>query len=692
MGANANTLNLTISVDDKGSLHVKQFSGVVESSAKQAEASSQRLGDRFEGAAKRIQASYGLIAGAVTAALGSQVFGLINQAVKAASDLEEMTSKFNVVFAGQEEIAARSTAMLVQHYGASTREAREYLSSIQDLLVPMGMQADLSARLSTEIVKLSADLGSFNNLPTAQVMADIQSALVGNYETMKKYGVVMGEEIVQRQALNLGLAKTKDGLNAGHKAYAAFTIMVNDSKAAIGDKVRTMDSYANQLKSYHAALEDAGASLGKAFLPVATAIVAKLQELARAWQAVLNPGSINKAQIERMLDQKLLSDLKTAEQAFDYYEKGYQADRDERMAALRREIQLIKDKIALRKAAADADKGGAGQINVPTAAPGDFTDKYGGAGKSEAAARQAEATIKKFYDDYARLTMTAHEFEQRQLDLLYREYAQHVKDKAALDAWYFEEKRRLELKEFAAGAGYDGDYITPESRYARSYASSAENLRKYQELIEAQKTAMHQADELANNERWWQTYVEGIEDATRANEIFNDTMNTMSQHASDAFANFVTGTVGAKEAFLSMVNSMISALIRLASQKGFEMLFGMIMNSVGGLFGGGTTPTGIPSGSTYQYGPGTGGWGMLSGASEGAAPGRGRAGRSGDGAGGSERSAGKGGGDTYIFYQISALDTQSFSDALRRSGAVQEIVSDDLKNNWGLRGEIMGSF
>ena len=415
MVGNSNTLTLTIEVDDKGSPRIKQFAGSVESSAKKGEQSARRMGDEFDRTAKRISAGYGLIAGAMAALAGSRAFDLIQKSITLASDLEEMTSKFNVVFAGQEAIARRSTELLVEYYGVSTREARQYLASVQDLLVPMGTQSKLAADLSVEIVKLSADLGSFNNLPTAQVMGDIQSALVGNYETMKKYGVVLNEETVKRHALNLGLAKTNEELNAGQKAYAAFTIMVDDSKAAIGDKVRTLGSYANQLKAYHAAWEDTGAALGKAFIPTATKIIEKLRELAKEWQHALSPESLNKGDINKLVDAKFRRDLEIAEKALAYYEQGEQADRDERMAALRQEITLIRDKIALRQTerVAAEKTAGVGAINIPPAAGSQFTDKYGAAkSKKTAEEKELEREIKKAHEEFELARMSPSRLEE----------------------------------------------------------------------------------------------------------------------------------------------------------------------------------------------------------------------------------------------------------------------------------------
>jgi len=226
-----------------------KLKGDLRGAKTQATTAAQKMQQKFDSINWRA-------AGIATVAFGGAVALAMSKAVKAASDLQEVTSKFETVFKDQMKIAQRYERVLKSSFAMSTREARQFLSSIQDLLVPMGMNSQAAAKMSGEVVKLAADLGSFNNLPTSRVIDDMQSALVGNYETMKKYGVVLNATVVQQKALDMGLAATKAGLTAGQKAQAAYTLMVEGSKAAIGDMGRTMGGYANQVKQLKAHWED----------------------------------------------------------------------------------------------------------------------------------------------------------------------------------------------------------------------------------------------------------------------------------------------------------------------------------------------------------------------------------------------------------------------------------------------------
>ncbi|BBO73342.1 hypothetical protein DSCW_07590 [Desulfosarcina widdelii] len=224
----------------------------------------------------------------ISAAAFSAVFVAgMKKSIDAASDLEEVTNKFGVVFGDQVGAAEKWADILVDSYAMSTREAKQYLSSVQDLLVPMGLQSEAAAELSNEIVKLSADLGSFNNMPTARVMDDIQSALVGNYETMKKYGVVLTAARVQQEAMNMGLARSKNELTAADKAQAAYKLIIEGSTAAIGDMARTSGSYENQSKKLRANVENLSSVLGNELLPVATDVVTTFNNWIAANQGII---------------------------------------------------------------------------------------------------------------------------------------------------------------------------------------------------------------------------------------------------------------------------------------------------------------------------------------------------------------------------------------------------------------------
>ncbi len=252
----------------------------------QVEKNIKKFGSVADKSGKKAGKSMSFIGNAIKGFIGLKVVRFFvdmgKAAVKAASDLEEVTSKFRVVFGGNMAMANKNVAELRKNYAMSTREAREYLASVQDLLVPMGMASDKAAGFSGEIVKLAADLGSFNNMPTAQVMENIQAALTGEGQVMKKYGVIINETSMKQEALNSKLWDGKGKLDAVAKAQAAMNIMFKQTTAAQGDMIRTSDSYANMVKKMNARVEDAKASIGSKLLPVLGSYISDIMDAGEA--------------------------------------------------------------------------------------------------------------------------------------------------------------------------------------------------------------------------------------------------------------------------------------------------------------------------------------------------------------------------------------------------------------------------
>jgi len=256
--------------DEKLQLEITLENGQFKVAAGQAEAQIGKIGKKAKTTAdtglKSMTKAFTLMKASIVGVIAGKILGkfikLMGSAVKAASALEEQTAKFNTVFKSTSKDMQKSVDVLTKSYNMSTREAKQNLAAMQDLLVPMGLNADVAAEMSENVVKLSGDLGSFNNMPTADVMRDIQSALVGNFETMKKYGVVLNETVIKQEAMNLGLFDGKGQLDAATKAQVAYELIVKGSKFAIGDLERTQGSYANQVKRTTALTEDFMAALG----------------------------------------------------------------------------------------------------------------------------------------------------------------------------------------------------------------------------------------------------------------------------------------------------------------------------------------------------------------------------------------------------------------------------------------------
>jgi hypothetical protein len=216
----------------------------------------------------------------------------VNKMTNAASDQNEAQNKFNEIFKSSKTALAEATKgvnELNASYGVSKTEALELTSTMGGLLQNLGYLPEEAANLSSEMVKLAADMGSFNNVPTADALNAIRSAFIGETEPIRRFNVVINEATLKQEALNMGLRVGTGTLDAHTKAQATLSLIMKNTTAQQGDMIRTGDSYANQQKQLKKNIEDVSAAFGQILIPAMTAITSALSGLL-GWVAKLSDG------------------------------------------------------------------------------------------------------------------------------------------------------------------------------------------------------------------------------------------------------------------------------------------------------------------------------------------------------------------------------------------------------------------
>ena len=245
----------------------------------------------------------GLAAGLVLASVKLSKFGM---------DAEETKNKFEAVFKDMSQKTEQWARDFGRQYGFARTQMLGFLATVQDTLVPMGMARDKAAGMSTEIVSLAADLGSFNNIDTSLVIRDIQSALVGNTETMRKYGVVITETRMKQYALTNGIIKEGQQLDELQKMRVRYLLMLNDTTDAQGDLARTADSSANQYRKMKNLIRDIADKLGLTLLPVVNKVLTGFNSVLSVVSNVIDKFTTQKKSIEDLV--KEYEELKTKEE------------------------------------------------------------------------------------------------------------------------------------------------------------------------------------------------------------------------------------------------------------------------------------------------------------------------------------------------------------------------------------------
>jgi predicted transcriptional regulator len=203
----------------------------------------------------------------------------LQSTVMAASNLSESIAKSNTVFGKNAQAIQDWSQTTASALGVSRQAALEAAGTYGNLFRAFGINEQESAKMSTALVTLAADLASFNNVPIEDALLALRSGLSGETEPLKRFGIAINDARLKEQALADGLIQTTKGvLPQAIKTQAAYALIMKDSALAQGDVARTAGGLANQLKFLKAGLDDAKAGFGEALLPIVLNVVTALNK------------------------------------------------------------------------------------------------------------------------------------------------------------------------------------------------------------------------------------------------------------------------------------------------------------------------------------------------------------------------------------------------------------------------------
>ena len=197
-----------------------------------------------------------------------KVLSLKNEAQDLARDGNEIDSKFSAVFKHLTQEASDWAIGFGKSVGRATMDVKQWMATLQDTFVPLGFARSKASEMSKSLVELGVDVASFSNKASSDVIRDFTSALVGNHETVRKYGIIISEGAIAQEALNLGLKKNYSQLTDLEKVQARYNIILNGTKDAQGDALRTANELANVEKRKEAIRKDMLEMMGRKLIPL----------------------------------------------------------------------------------------------------------------------------------------------------------------------------------------------------------------------------------------------------------------------------------------------------------------------------------------------------------------------------------------------------------------------------------------
>lgn len=206
----------------------------------------------------------------LTKSVSKPILEVAKTLVDAASEAEQVKTKYKQVFGEISKEANKSASTLVKNYGMSRVGAKELLADTGAVFKNFGLGKEASLKLSEQVSRLAVDFSSYTNSSlSAKEAGDILArAVLGESEALKGLGIQLQEgEIKQQMAANAakGLAFENE---KQAKAFAALSLVQQKSAHVVDHYANTQGEADSKLQLLKKRTNDLAVEFGGHLLPI----------------------------------------------------------------------------------------------------------------------------------------------------------------------------------------------------------------------------------------------------------------------------------------------------------------------------------------------------------------------------------------------------------------------------------------
>ena len=199
-----------------------------------------------------------------------------------ASSLEQSYGKVNSVFSNSSDKIRTWASNAAEDFGLTEFAALQTVATYGAMFQAMGVAEEQAGFYSQELVGLAADMSAFNDVSTERTSIALRSALTGEYESMKQFGIVLKADAVEAEALKIAVADMRTEVTEADRVQARYNLIMEKTSLQHGQWEKEANGAAGSLAILRAKWGDLKTTLGIIFLPVATRVTSVLIKIVDA--------------------------------------------------------------------------------------------------------------------------------------------------------------------------------------------------------------------------------------------------------------------------------------------------------------------------------------------------------------------------------------------------------------------------
>lgn len=200
-----------------------------------------------------------------------RITGYFSEFIESSNSYVENLNLFTVTMGSAADEALDFANAVNEAMGIDVSQWIQNQGIFKQMASGFGMVEEKANLLSKNLTQLGYDISLYYNITADAAMQKLQSAMAGEQEPLRRLGYALDEATLKQVALNHGITESISNMSQAQKAQLRYIAIMEQSKNAIGDMARTIDSPANQLRILESRIETLKRTIGDSLMPVISA-------------------------------------------------------------------------------------------------------------------------------------------------------------------------------------------------------------------------------------------------------------------------------------------------------------------------------------------------------------------------------------------------------------------------------------
>lgn len=215
---------------------------------------------------------------------GKQILSSIGSIVSTASEWSAQVQQQKFVYDNLDSTiqnAINNNKNMAESLGMTEQQYMNNSTATADFLSRTGMTSQAIADQSGKLTTLTADMAAFADIPVDEAASDFRSALMGNFETLDKYGISLSVATIEQGSYAKEIGKSWNNMTQAEKAQATLSAMIEQGASITGLAEQEAGGFTMQMQQMKQRLMEAAAAIGEKLFPVLEPLISKVIDIAK---------------------------------------------------------------------------------------------------------------------------------------------------------------------------------------------------------------------------------------------------------------------------------------------------------------------------------------------------------------------------------------------------------------------------